>query len=171
MGPKRPQHFSPAFRVRLSETAEPRLHTARFAVAPYLHKNNEPMLHAMLLRAAEQGKVSRVYMLWFAAEDTPENPAHVAKSPERLQSRWLRFLQFHDQQTNGIPGLNILYKDRIDAFRRASRSSFDNDAKSTTLNDRSSFAFALSFDEAPGGSERSTPSAEESVPQSATNQS
>ena len=68
-------------RARLIETDDPRLRTARFAVAPYLRKNNEPKFHAMLLRAAEQGKALRESMLWFAAADKPEIPAQVAKSP------------------------------------------------------------------------------------------
>ena len=63
----------------------------------------------MLLRAAEHSKKMRKYTLWFAAVDTPENPAQVVKDPSKLNARLERFLQFHDQQTSGIPGLNLLY--------------------------------------------------------------
>jgi len=65
----------------------------------------------MLLRAAEHAKRSRKYILWFAAVDRPDNPAQVVRSPGKLKQRLERFLQFHDQQTAGVPGLNILYKD------------------------------------------------------------
>ena len=49
-------------------------------------------------------------MLWFRAVDTPENPAQIAKTPAKLQERLQKFLQYHDQQTTGVPGLNILYE-------------------------------------------------------------
>ncbi len=78
--------------------------------APFIHKNNEPKYHANLLRANEQAKTERKYTLWFAATDIPENPAQIVKTPSRQQQRLQRFLQFHDQQTAGIPGLNVLYE-------------------------------------------------------------
>ena len=64
----------------------------------------------MLLRAAEQAKTDRKYTLWFAATDTPDNPAQIVKTPGKLQQRLQRFLQFHDQQTAGVPRLNIRYE-------------------------------------------------------------
>ena len=64
----------------------------------------------MLLRAAEHAKAARSYILWFQAIDIPENPAKIAASTEKLGKRLQRFLQFHDQQTAGLPGLNIIYK-------------------------------------------------------------
>ena len=64
----------------------------------------------MLLRAAEEGKRNRQHMLWFAAKDEPLNPAEIAKDLHSLEMKLNRFLLFHDQQTGGIPGLNILYK-------------------------------------------------------------
>ena len=50
------------------------------------------------------------HTLWFAAIDTPDNPAQIVKTPGQLQQRLQRFLQFHDQQTAGVPGLNIMYE-------------------------------------------------------------
>ena len=32
------------------------------------------------------------------------------KTPAKLKQRLQRFLQFHDQQTAGVPGLNLLYE-------------------------------------------------------------
>ena len=97
-------------RNRLLEEVDPRVREEPFLSAPFIHKNNEPKYHAMLLRAAEQAKTDRKYTLWFAAIDTPDNPAQIVKSPGQLQHRLQRFLQFHDQQTAGVPGLNILYE-------------------------------------------------------------
>ena len=48
--------------------------------------------------------------MWFAATDTPDNPAQIVKTPGKLQQRLQRFLQVHDQQTAGVPGLNIVYE-------------------------------------------------------------
>ena len=97
-------------RNRLLEEVDPRVRQEPFLSAPFIHKNNEPKYHAMLLRAAEQAKSERKYTLWFAATDTPDNPAQIVKTPGKLQQRLQRFLQFHDQQTAGVPGLNIMYE-------------------------------------------------------------
>ena len=50
-------------RARLIETKDPRLHSDAFLTAVYLHKNNEPKYHAMLLRASEQAKRLCEYVL------------------------------------------------------------------------------------------------------------
>ena len=97
-------------RNRLLESEDERVRQEPFLSAPFIHKNNEPKYHAMLLRAAEEAKANRVYTMWFAATDTPENPAQIVKKPSDLKRRLERFLQLHDQQTSGIPGLNILYE-------------------------------------------------------------
>ncbi len=68
-------------RNRLLEEEDPRVHEEPFLSAPFIHKNNEPKYHAMLLRAAEQAKTECKYTLWFAAIDTPENPAQIVKTP------------------------------------------------------------------------------------------
>ena len=64
----------------------------------------------MLLRAHEQAKMQRKHVLWFAAVDTPENPAQIVKTPAKLKQRLQRFLQYHDQQSAGVSGLSILYE-------------------------------------------------------------
>ena len=97
-------------RSRLLEEVDPRVREEPFLSAPFIHKNNEPKYHAMLLRAAEKAKTDRKYALWFAAKDTPDNPAQICKNPGKLQERLQRFLQYHDQQTAGVPGLNIMYE-------------------------------------------------------------
>jgi len=96
-------------RNRLIMPEDPRVVQEPFVSAPYMHKNNEPKYHAMLLRAAEHAKQQRQYTLWFAAEDAPENPAQIAKTPQKLKERLERLLQLHDQKTAGIPGLALLY--------------------------------------------------------------
>ena len=80
-----------------------------FVSAPYIHRNNEPKYHAMLLRAEEHAKRTHKFRIWFAAKDTPCNPAEIVKQPEQLKAKLDRFLQFHDQKTAGIPGLCLLY--------------------------------------------------------------
>ena len=95
-------------RNRLILPEDPRVVQQPFVSAPYMHKNNEPKYHAMLLRAAEHAKQQRRHMLWFAAEDTAENPAQVAKTPQKLKERLERLLHLHDQKTAGIPGLTPL---------------------------------------------------------------
>ena len=74
-------------RNRLILPEDPRVVQQPFVSAPYMHKNNEPKYHAMLLRAAEHAKQQRQHILWFAAEDTAENPAQVAKTPQKLKER------------------------------------------------------------------------------------
>merc|ERR1711904_131204 len=97
-------------RNRLLEAEDQRVRQEPFLSAPFIHKNNEPKYHAMLLRAHEQAKSLRKHVLWFAAVDTPENPSQIVKTPAKLKQRLQRFLQFHDQQTAGVPGLNLLYE-------------------------------------------------------------
>ena len=99
-----------ARRNRLLAPSDKRVTQPPFVDAPYIHKNNEPKYNAMLLRAKENAKINRKHALWFAAHDTPANPAQIVKKPSKLRERLERFLQFHDQKTCGIPGLNILYE-------------------------------------------------------------
>ena len=78
-------------RNRLIMADDPRVVQQPFVSAPYMHKNNEPRHHAMLLRAAEHAKQQRRHMLWFAAQDTPENPAQVEKTLTNYQIVWKDF--------------------------------------------------------------------------------
>ena len=96
-------------RNRLISSEDIRVREEPFLSAPYMHKNNEPKYHAMLLRAAEHAKKQKLHVLWYAAQDTPENPAQIAKAPGKLKERLERLLQLHDQKTAGIPGLCPLY--------------------------------------------------------------
>ena len=74
-------------RNRVLAAEDPRVHQEPYLSAPFIHKNNEPKYHAMLLRAHEQAKTQRKHILWFAAIDKPDNPAQIAKTPARLQQR------------------------------------------------------------------------------------
>ena len=96
-------------RNRLVEAGDPRVLEEPFLSAPYIHRNNVPKYHAMLLRAEEHAKRTHNFRIWFAAQDTPCNPAEIGKNPEQVKAKLARFLQFHDQQTEGIPGLCLLY--------------------------------------------------------------
>ena len=60
-------------RNRVLDAEDPRVRQEPYLSAPFIHKNNEPKYHAMLLRASEQAKTSRKHTIWFAAIDTPEN--------------------------------------------------------------------------------------------------
>ena len=68
-------------RSRLLAEADKRVKQEPFVDAPFIHKNNEPKYHALLLRAEEHAKAAGKFCLWFAAEDTPVNPAEVGKNP------------------------------------------------------------------------------------------
>ena len=68
-------------RNRLLEEVDTRVRQEPFLSAPFIHKNNEPKYHAMLLRAAEKAKSEKKYTLWFAAKDIPENPAQFCRNP------------------------------------------------------------------------------------------
>ncbi len=77
--------------------------------APYVHKNNDPKYHAMLLRAVEDAKRggdSPRHILWITAEDVARNPKELGRNAEK---KIIRFLQFNDQKTSGIPGLLPLF--------------------------------------------------------------
>ena len=107
-------------RNRLVMADDPRVVQQPFVSAPYIHKNNEHKYHAMLLRAAEHAKQQRRHMLWFAALDTLDNPAQVAKTPHKLSERLEKLLQLHEQKTAGIPGFTPLYRPYKGERRRRS---------------------------------------------------
>ena len=81
-----------------------------FLDAPYIHQNNEPKYHALLLRAQEYAKRHRLHCLWFQAVDRFCAAAEVPKDPQKAEAKRMRMLQFHDQKTAGMPGLCPLYK-------------------------------------------------------------
>ena len=81
--------------------------------APYVHKNNDPKYHAMLLRAVEDAKRGGVHprhILWVVARDEAKNAQEFARTPEQLEKQRVRFLQLNDQKTSGIPGLLPLFQ-------------------------------------------------------------
>lgn len=77
--------------------------------SPYIHKNNKPKYHALLVRAVEAAKrcsEGPKQIIWVAVQDTPHN----TKETPEFKKHWgekkrSRFLQFHDQKTRGVPGL------------------------------------------------------------------
>ena len=82
-------------RNRLLEARDPRLLQEPFLSAPYVHRNNEPKYHAMLLRAVELAKRATggpKFILWVRAEDTIQNPREVTATPEQLNKKRERFL-------------------------------------------------------------------------------
>ena len=89
-------------------TQDKPVHQEPFLSAPYIHQNNDPKYHAMLLRAnetAKHGFDKPKHVLWISAIDEVHNPKEIAKNPEQLDRKKERFLQFHDQKTAGIPGM------------------------------------------------------------------
>ena len=91
---------------------DPRTQERPFLQAPYVHPNNEPKYHALLVRAVEHAKRSAPspsYILWVVAEDHPTNPAEVGRNDAEIKKKAQRWLQYHDQLTEGIPGLFPLY--------------------------------------------------------------
>ena len=99
-------------RNRLVAPMDPRVKEEPFASAPYIHKNNEPKYHALLLRAmehAKRGGRTPQHVLWVTADDVPANPAEVEGTEEQVAHKRHRWLQYHDQRTAGIPGLLPLY--------------------------------------------------------------
>ena len=96
-------------RNRLLAPMDARPKQPPYVTAPYIHKNNEPKYHAMLLRASEHAKRERQFILWYFAEDTPNNPMQLAKDPTKLREKKKELLYLHDQHTAGIPGMNLLF--------------------------------------------------------------
>ena len=96
-------------RNRIMAAEDPRVRREPFLSAPFIHNNNEPKYHAILLRAHEQAKHQRKHVLWFALADRIDNTAQIATTPAKLEPRLQRLLQYHDQQTARVPGFNPFY--------------------------------------------------------------
>ena len=95
-------------RNRLLKEKDPRLHQEPFLTAPYVHKNNDPKYHAMLLRTVEAAKradKTPKHIMLITAEDSFQNPNELARSEDKRQQPRERLLQFNDMKTNGNPGL------------------------------------------------------------------
>ena len=96
-------------RNRLVEPDDARLREPDFVRAPFVHQNNEPKYHAMLMRSVElakHGYESPRHILWITAQDTPHNPKEISDDPAQIRKKMDRFLQFNDQKTSGIPGIH-----------------------------------------------------------------
>ena len=99
-------------RNRLVVPQDPRLVEEPFLNALYVHRNNEPKYHAMLLRAVEiakRGPEEPRHILWVRAWDKLDNPKEMGNTPQQIEKKRARLLQYHDQRTGGIPGLLPLY--------------------------------------------------------------
>ena len=84
-------------RNRLLEPNDKRLHGEPFLSAPYVHKNNDPKYHAMLLRAVEaakRGDKQPRHILWVTAKDFLQNPKEVAKTAEQRKRKLIGFCNF-----------------------------------------------------------------------------
>ena len=95
-------------RNRLVDVSDERMKTEPFLSAPYINRNNKPKYHATFLRAEEWAKKRRLYRLWFFAQDTPCNPRELGPNKNAVAKKLTRFLTFHEQETSGLPGLNML---------------------------------------------------------------
>ena len=98
-------------RARLVTANDPRILQKPFLEAPYLHQFNCPRYHAMLLRAVEwakRGSDRPKQILWMQAQDEPANPKDLGRTDLEINRELNRFLQRHDQDTAGIPGLTPL---------------------------------------------------------------
>ena len=99
-------------RNRLVDDSDPRLRQPPFIDSPFIHQHNEPKYHVLLLRAVEHAKRNMSgpqHILWLTAQDTPVNPDEIADDHSQVEKKRIRWLQFHDQRTGGIPGLLPLY--------------------------------------------------------------
>ena len=66
----------------------------------------------MLVRAlehAKRGGDTPEQVLWIQAKDTPLKPQDLGRTQEQIDKKRERFLQLHDQKTQGIPGLLLVY--------------------------------------------------------------
>ena len=105
-------------RNRLIGTADPRVQQAPFVTAPYIHKNNQPKYHAMLLRAAEDAKKRKKYILWFSSKDEAENPAQVTM---RMMMRTMTTTTMTNTHgvvdANGDYVVNVMLRRQHERFR------------------------------------------------------
>ena len=97
--------------LQTSSTSFEKVSQELFLGAPYVHQNNQPKYHAMLMRAlehAKRGGDTPQQVLWVRAEDTPIKSQDIGRTPEQVDKKLERFLQLHAQKTAGIPGLFVV---------------------------------------------------------------
>ena len=61
---------------RVAAPKDERMRREPFLEAPYIHRNNDPKYHALLVRAMEKAKHAEgmpKHVLWFVARDSPQD--------------------------------------------------------------------------------------------------
>ena len=76
-----------------------------FVSAPYIRFYNQPKYHALQLRALRFARAHSRRVRWVQARDKPLAKEDKAASREALAHKRNQWLQKHDQDTAGIPGL------------------------------------------------------------------
>ena len=86
-------------RARLLAKNDIRIRQEPFVTAPYIHKNNQPKYHAMLLRAAEDAKKNEKSML--SGLPLRMNPWTLRRSPKiqtNLGNAWKLYCNFMNKK-------------------------------------------------------------------------
>ena len=81
-----------------------------FTNAPYVHPSRAPSYFAQQLRAMNFAKATNKRLLWIIAHDVPSSLVSVL-SGAKQELRKMRWLEFHDRFTSGIPGVFPLVLD------------------------------------------------------------
>ena len=96
-------------RVMIPGDASERRHLETpFSDAPCVHPFNAPKYHAQQLRASNYAKSTSKQLLWTVAYDIPLAAEEATLSKDELEPMRERWLQLHDKQTAGMPGLLLL---------------------------------------------------------------
>ena len=74
-----------------------------FDTAFYAHLNNEPKCQALLQRAVRYANHRGNRVIWVVAKDQSDELKGL--NAQQRQAKPQRWLQAHDKDTNGIPGL------------------------------------------------------------------
>ena len=77
----------------------------RFSGAAYVHPYNQPKYHAQILRAVSFARASSERIYWCLAEDWPITADDEELSQEDIARMQEKFLERHDRDTAGIPGI------------------------------------------------------------------
>jgi len=84
---------------------DPRFSMEPFVNAPYIHPHNAPKYEALQTRAVQFARTHNLCINWVVAWDQPLHQDHLALAKDVLDKKRLRWLSYHDQQTEGIMGL------------------------------------------------------------------
>ena len=77
----------------------------KFAGAAYVHPYNQPKYHAQILRAVSFARNANERIYWCLAEDWPLTADDEELSPEDTARMQETFLERHDRDASGIPGI------------------------------------------------------------------